>query len=99
MSESEQREHLGQLLVEERQLARTMACLESKLQRIHEALGVVVSARDAHPMVRTAKLPEPLQGASDAGAADLARHLDEYGTTARRLIELRRQIHSIDPAS
>ena len=98
MSEREQQEHLGQLLVEERQLAKTLACLESKLQRIHEALGGVVKLRDALPFARAKKLPELEQAALDAGAADLGRHLDAYGETSRKLTELRRQIESIDPA-
>ena len=96
MSEREQQEHLGQLLVEERQLSRTQACLESKIYRIYETIKETVSLKDGLFLACVANFPGYHQKFTEVGGGDLPRFMKEYEETLLRLSELRNQIKAID---
>lgn len=96
MSEAEQQEHLGRLLVEARKLRKTKACLESKIFGICRPLKQTLGLDDSHYGIDVTTFPAKRKEFMDAGGGDLTRYLKDYEDTIQRITELERQINAID---
>ncbi len=94
MSEDEQDLHLGRLLVEERKLSRKLACLESKIKRISDALRA--ADLSTHAVPGAPGFQECRRKFLDEGGADIVRYLEQYEQTLSELAETRRQVKAID---
>ena len=96
MSEAEQEEHLGRLLVKVRKLRKTRACLESKILDICRPLKQTLGLDDSRYGIDPENFAAKRKEFEDAGGADLARRLEEYEDTIQLITELDRQIKAID---
>ncbi|MDE0126435.1 MAG: hypothetical protein OXN97_17845 [Bryobacterales bacterium] len=89
MSEQEQDRHLGELLVEQRRLRRSLACLKSKIERISEKLKAAVESNHVNFKHRHNDFLK-------VGGGDLSRYMKEYKDGLERKGTLDRQIREID---
>lgn len=81
--------HLGELLVEQRRLRRTLACLKSKIERIHEALDNAVKSKDLD-------FHSGRNNFLKLGGVGLSRYTNERSDSLTRMETLNRQIIEID---
>ena len=80
---------MGDLLVEQRRLRRTLACLKSKIERINEALDNAVKSKDLDFHSRRDNFMQ-------LGGDDLSRYMNARADALKRMETLNRQIIEID---
>ena len=82
--------------MEERQLKKTLACLESKIFRIRRLLEQITGSKESLLPSLVKDFPKQRQRFLEEGGSDLSRYMEEYEETLHRLYNTRQEITAID---